>query len=455
MASSVALKQKYIEHMHEKLLELYLAYQHKDPLRLFYEEKDLEKILKKRANALEWKLSPEDLIITMFHLYRYMKAAETLKDIVNEANNFLLRKRIYEFFEDWSIRGIIDWPQTIRNLIYNRPIAQKVIGYTLNSPENLLLRATVDYTLNELKKLRENINNEFIIRVLGVKTKASKFPAFRETIRKIKKVTEELRNAVENSFLARIPSNTYDPEFIESLWELVDEVEYMPWKPEWVQKLIDDVIYRYFLFEPDIEMVLKRISALVMDHLINQSNLTNIRQALGIYSYKLYEVYCLYLLIKIFDELGMSLEFNYRSINARKSSQRIVILFNREIKNTEHPIKAIPDISLVNTRRIVFEAKFSSNSSYLSNAVFKVISYMVLLNAEKGILAYPMIPERTPMETEDEEIYTSIIKRPGKEVVIKINDREYKLYPLEITPIENKEEKNKAVLKAVIMDVLV
>lgn len=453
MKSSRPPKQKYIEYMHEKLLELYLAYQHKDPLKLFYEENDLEKLLKKKVTALEWRLNPEDLVTTMFQLYRLVKAAESLKDIVNEANNLLLRKRVYEYTEDWSIRGIIDWPQTIKNYIYNKPIAQKVIGYTLNSPENLLLRATIDYTLNEIEKLSRIISNISIGTVLEIPRKVlAKFPIFKTITRRISKTSKNLKNVVENSFLTRIPRNLYDPESIESLWELVDEVEYMPWKPEWVQKLLDDVIYKYYLFEPNIERVLKKLATLVINYVMNEFDLTSIQWALKVYSYKLYEVYCLYLLIKIFEELGMDLEIDYKTIIAYKGDQKVVILFNREIKDLEPPIKAIPDISLKNTYRIVFEAKFSNNPSYLSQAVFKVISYMVLFDAKKGVLAYPIIPKSTPIEREDKEIYTSIIRKPGNEVIIRINNKQYRLYPLEITPLENKEDKNKAVLKTLIIN---
>ncbi len=452
MKSLRALKQKYIEYMHEKILELYLVYQHKDPLRLFYEENELKK-LEIKVEALEWKLSPEDLVTMMFQLYRFVKAAEILKDIVNEANNLLLRKRVYEYVEDWSVRGIIDWPQAIKNYISSRPIVQKVIGYTLNSPENLLLRATIDYILNELEKLRGVLGNASTNTVLGIsKEVLAKLPMFKIITEKISNVSEDLRNEVENSFLSKIPSNLYDPESIESLWELVDEVEYMPWKPEWVQKLLDDVIYRYYLFESNIEKVLKRLTVLVIDYLLKKTDLTTIRWALKIYSYKLYEIYCLYLLIKIFEELGMDLEIGYKTIIAYKNDQKIEILFNREVKDLKLPIKAIPDISLKNTHRIVFEVKFSANPSYLSQAVFKVISYMVLYDADKGVLAYPIIPRRAPIEREDEEIYTSIIRKPNEEVMIRINDRQYKLYPLEIMPLENREEENKAVLKTIVMD---
>lgn len=454
MKSSRNIKQIYIEYMHEKLLELYLAYQHKDPLRLFYDENKLEKMLQRKVTVLQWSLNPEDLVTAMFQLYRFVKAAEILKDIVYEANNLLLRKRVYESFEDWSVKGIIDWPETIKNYIYNRPISQRVIGYSLNAPDNLLLRATVDYTLNQLEKLRKIINSMSIETVSDISRKIFvKFPIFKIIIKKISKVTQDLRGAVESSLLTKIPRNLYDSESIESLWELVDEIEYMPWKPEWVQKLLDDVIYRYYLFEINIERVLKKLTTLVMDHLVNNFNLTSVQWALKVYSYKLYEVYTLYLFIKIFEELGMDLDFNYKTIIASDGRQRVVILFNREIRDLESPIKAIPDITLESIHRIVFEAKFSANPSYLSQAVFKVISYMVLFNAEKGVLAYPIIPKRIPIEREDMEIYTSIIRRPGKEVIIEINNKQYRLYPLEITPLENMEDKNKEILKRIIIDI--
>jgi len=44
---------------------------------------------------------------------------------------------------------------------------------------------------------------------------------------------------------------------------------------------------------------------------------------------------------------------------------------------------------------LILEVKFSNNPSYLSQAIFKILAYLVLFNAKTGILVYPTMSKKT------------------------------------------------------------
>jgi len=458
------LRRSYVEYMNSKLLELYISYQYKDPLRLFYEGDKLEKLLQ-RGVRLEWALSPEDVVAAMLQLYRFTRAAAELRRIIGEADRFLTQRRVYEIVEDWSIRGIIDWPRTIRNYPQGGPIVQRVVSYTINSPENLLLRAAVDYVLRELGRIAEAMRRGLLRPRIDVGSSViAKMPGIRRALREVLKAKEALEEAAEGSILlSRIPRDIYDPDSPESLMSIVEEIEHTPWKPEWVRRLLDEVVYRYYLFNPEVEDELKTLTTIVVGKLLEEPDPATVRWILRVYEYKLYEVYCLYLTIKVLEDGGFDIDFGHKSVRGSRGGRTIEILFNRTLEDLKTPIMARPDITLRNTERIVVEAKFSANPSYLTQAVFKVISYMVLLNAEKGILAYPTISRRKPLDEEEREVYETVFQKPAEKegteehiiepepITISVNGKQYELYVLQLEPSQEKERTNTVALKRVIL----
>jgi len=218
-------------------------------------------------------------------------------------------------------------------------------------------------------------------------------------------------------------------------------------------------VYRYYLFNPDVERELKTLTTVVIGKLAGEPDPATVRWILRVYEYKLYEVYCLYLTIKVLEGEGFDIDFGYKSIIGRRGGRMVEILFNRMLEDLKTPIKARPDITLRNTERIVFEAKFSANPSYLTQAVFKVISYMVLLNAEKGILAYPATPRRKPIDEEEREVYEVAFQRSSAEnhavepklITISTNGKQYQLYVLKLEPSQEKEKTNITALRKIIL----
>jgi len=230
---------------------------------------------------------------------------------------------------------------------------------------------------------------------------------------------------------------------------LVEEVERTLWKPEWVRRLLD-VVYRYYLFNLDVERELKASTTIVVGKLAEEPDPATVRWILRVYEYKLYEVYCLYLTIKVLEGEGFDIDFSYKSVRSSRERRTIEILFNRTLEDLKTPIKARPDITLRNTERIVFEAKFSANPSYLTQSVFKVISYMVFLNTEKGVLAYPTISRRKPLDEEEREVYETVFQKSSAEkhavepkpITISANGKQYQLYVLKLEPSPKKEKTN-------------
>jgi len=454
------LRHKYVEYMNSKLLELYISYQYKNPLRLFYEGDKLEKLLRRGAK-FEWALSPEDVVAAMLQLYRFTRAAAELRKIIGEADRFFSQRRVYELVEDWSIRGIIDWPRTLRNYPQGGPIVQRVVGYTINSPENLLLRVAVDYVLRKLGRIAEAMREGLLRPRIDVGSSIiAKMPGIKGALREAVKARKALEEAAERSILlSRIPRDVYDPDSPELVMSLAEEVEHAPWKPEWVRRLLDEVVYRYYLFNPEVEKELKTLTTVVIGKLAEEADPATIRWILRVYEYRLYEVYCLYLTIKVLEGEGFDIDFDHKRVQGSRDRRTIEILFNQTLEDLKIPIKARPDITLKNTERIVVEAKFSANPSYLTQAVFKVISYMVLLNAEKGILAYPTISRRKPLDEEEREIYETVFQRSSveehsvepKPIMISANGKQYQLYVLKLEPLPDKERANISALKRVIL----
>jgi len=146
---------KYIEYMHEVLIDIYIS-QYIDPTRLLVRNEDLRALTeRKRFTPLE----PSEVAMLILYVTELCGIAEKLVGIIDEANRYLLHKKIYDVTEDWQITGIIDWPRTLRNIITGQPIAQRVLSYTLVSPENILLKLIVDHTLSRLDELTKRLEN--------------------------------------------------------------------------------------------------------------------------------------------------------------------------------------------------------------------------------------------------------------------------------------------------------
>ncbi len=448
------LWKKYVEYMHDALIDFYVSYQQVNPIKLLVlSEEELKEITERRRFI---PLEAEDITKLILQLTRLKAIADELVGIIKEANRFLLHKRVYDSIEEWNVRGIIDWSATLRNIIVGRPIAQKVISYTIRSPENILLRAVVDYTnfklielISKIKKIKKQIGNK-------IPTRAQRGLYGLKVIERMLKETHEmLDEAVKNSFLDRIPENLYSTESLEPMWEFTREVEATPWKPEWVEKLLD-LVYTYYA-NNKLEKELDQIVDLVIDRLIKEPRNVNI--AFKIYSYKLYEVYNLYIVLNALRELGADIDLvAHKTIRAKIGNKVLEILYNKTTNElSKIPIKAIPDTTIKNRETIIIEAKFSRNPSYLSQAIFKVLAYIVIFKARIGILTYPSISKKPPIEEEDKQIYEAIFRESHckyTEITIDTANGEQKITALQLEPLKETEEINIKSIKSLIEEAI-
>lgn len=407
MSSSIKQRSlwiNYIKHMHDSLLDLYIFHEKTNPLRLLLMSKDrLKEIIEKRRYL---PLNAHYIVQFILQISRLNQISNELCSIIEKANNMMLHSKTYEYIEEWNIRGIIDWQYTLRNIILGKPIAQKVIGYTISSPENLLLRAVCDYVIVRLKQLLDRIN--YIKRRISIDipNEAQRGLYGLKFLEKtIRHGLSNLINALENSFLSRIPYQIYTTKTLEDIWELSAEVELAPWKPEWVDELLN-LIYTYFT-DDIIEKGLEKITDLVINNIIKKP--VDLELAFKIYSFNLYEIYNLYIVLRALKGLGAELDLvAYRRLRATIGDKVIEIFYNRASEITKLPLVAIPDTMIKNKETIIIEAKFSNNPSYLSQAIFKVISYVTLFKAKIGILTFPTIRKRAPLDEEDRIIYKTV-----------------------------------------------
>jgi len=442
-SSSSDRKTKYVEYMSEKLVDLYLLLE-EDLLSLF-KTSQRELVLERREHLKDL----EDLVTLIFNIYRFKRMSEELAEILEEASSIVLKKRVYEEVEEWSLRGVINWSKTIVNYIQYKPVVQAVVSYTLASPENLLLRAIVDYVISELSKICN------LLRRGNVKTgegsllpdEIKKLPGLRRAMGEACQTLEQLEQVAEQSFLAHIPGNLYGRETLSHIYELANEVSNTPWRPEWVDKLLDNVVYKY-LFNPSTEKEYREITERVCSRIL-RGEYRSEDESISLLDDKLYELYLLYLVLRILRQLGKRPIINECEKPRELGEDSVVVCFNQQI---EKPISVIPDILVhLGSRKAVIELKFSGKPGYITRGAYQVISYMVLLEAGTGLLIH--LPEDKQeasggnSEEEIEEVASQL--EPGKPVEIPAcnGNCKYVLCKIEIEPLPEKEENNIEMLK--------
>jgi len=328
-------KIEYVKYMSDKLIDLYLLLE-EDPLCLFKISQG-KPVLERREPLKD----VEDLVALIFNIYRFKRMSEELAEILEEASSIVLKKRAYEEIEEWPLRGVINWPKTIMNYIQYKPIVQAVVSYTLASPENLLLRAIVDYVISELSEVCS------LLRRVNVKTREEglspdeieKLPGLRRAMEEACQTLEQLEQVVEQSFLVHIPGNLYGRETLDRIYELANEVSNTPWRPEWVDRLLDNVVYKY-LFNQSTEKEYREITERVCSRIL-RGEYRSEDESISLLDDKLYELYLLYLVLRILRQLGKRLIINECEKPRELGEDSVVVCFNQQI---EKPISVIPDI---------------------------------------------------------------------------------------------------------------
>jgi hypothetical protein len=137
--------------------------------------------------------------------------------------------------------------------------------------------------------------------------------------------------------------------------------------------------------------------------------------------WKLYEVYVFYLIVRYLRREGYRVrrvkrgEHDYSSYVAEKGKEKLFLTFNvplhfsslegvGDLEKEKEKFKGRPDISLINGKRIIFECKYSSLPSYITQGRFKVMAYMYEYEPDVAVLVYPGLKTKVRSSTHDDKV---------------------------------------------------
>ena len=165
--------------------------------------------------------------------------------------------------------------------------------------------------------------------------------------------------------------------------------------------------------------------------------------------WRLYEIYIYFLLYENMKELGYA-ECDPRLCRGgdlcfERGTQRVCILFNKPHESSivarydgepAERLRGRPDAMINGGRRIVVEAKFSSEPQYITLGRFKAMAYVYEYGADAGLLVFPDLEEkRTDLEDEATlEIYR-YMQQNGGIAVVRLKDGR-KIYLVKVDPAE-------------------
>jgi len=168
--------------------------------------------------------------------------------------------------------------------------------------------------------------------------------------------------------------------------------------------------------------------------------------------WRLYEIYIYFLLYETMKELGYAeVECDPRLCSGgdlcfESGTQRICILFNKPHESSivasydgepAERLRGRPDAMINGGRRIVVEAKFSSEPQYITLGRFKAMAYVYEYGADAGLLVFPDLEEKRT-DPEDEatlEIYR-YMQQQGGVAEVRLRDGR-KIYLVRVDPAED------------------
>ena len=137
--------------------------------------------------------------------------------------------------------------------------------------------------------------------------------------------------------------------------------------------------------------------------------------------WKLYEVYVFYLVVRYLEGKGYRVkrvkqgEHDYSSFVAEIGKEKLFLTFNvplhfsslegvDDILEEKEKFKGRPDISLINGKRVIFECKYSSSPSYITQGRFKVMAYMYEYEPDVAVLVYPGLKTKVRSYIPDDKV---------------------------------------------------
>ncbi len=267
-----------------------------------------------------------------------------------------------------------------------------------------------------------------------------------------------------------LSSPMYEYSDLESLLTIIRD---KLWIPDWVSKLLE-VADRLH----EVDRIVRKLDEIriLMRHLKGELGKITIR----FLAERLYEIYCLYIVLKAIHEL-----YNIKEIKRRDLARlmvgterkgRIEIIYNSPIpcSAVEHALakkllsmeeinneilekaRGRPDliiefIDIDGRKRLLLEAKFSATLGYISGGKFKAFSYLYEYNADAAILAFPIANEqffrRSVYDEEAKASFGLLKAATGEGIELLLRDGK-RLYVVPLSPLN--EEVSMRILKRIL-----
>jgi hypothetical protein len=203
------------------------------------------------------------------------------------------------------------------------------------------------------------------------------------------------------------------------------------------------------------------------------------KEILTMLLWKLYEVYVFYLVVRYLErEEGYRVrrakqgEHDYSSFVAERGKEKLFLTFNAplhfsslegvdDIQEEKEKFKGRPDISLINGKRIIFECKYSSSPSYITQGRFKVMAYMYEYEPDVAVLVYPGLKTKARSSTYDDKVTIDLdskIKGDKRYVDFRFRTKGgviKKIYMAILDPeLEENDNTNLQVIKSILDEVI-
>jgi hypothetical protein len=344
---------------------------------------DLGGLLKQMGGNVEYNTDKESLAHAINGLYYYISYVITKKALKAAEKAWREKLTEREFSNDFGgeLYGEPDVPRTIVTYPY-RIYFFYTIERGIDAPEFAVLGALLREIYTGVKRLKKQLEGYYkdadALSIFDLKE-------FDSYLRQLKDYSEKFRKGK-----IRTPSRR---------------------DPEWLRRAFD-------AYETLNSLVERRVT--VGERMKEAEGETD-KEILTMFLWKLYEVYVFYLIVRYLKERGYRVrrakrgEHDCSSFMAERGKEKLFLTFNvplhfsslegvDDIQEEKEKFKGRPDISLINGKRIIFECKYSSSPSYITQGRFKVMAYMYEYEPDVAVLVYPGLKTEGRSYTPDDEV---------------------------------------------------
>ena len=400
---------------------------------------DLGRLLKQMGGNVEYDTDKESLEHAINGLYYYISYVITKEAL--KAAKMAWREKLTkrEFSNDFGgeIYGELDVPRTIVTYPY-RVYSFYTYERGTDAPEFAVLGALLREIYTGVKGLKKQLEGYYkdtdALRIFDLK----KFDLY---LRQLKYYSEKFRKGK-----IRMPSRR-DPIWLRKAFTAYETLNRLAERQVTVGKRMKEA-----KGETDKE-ILKMLR------------------------WKLYEVYVFYLVVRYLEGEGYRVkrakqgEHDYSSFVAEKGKEKLFLTFNVPLHfsslegvddiQEKEKFKGRPDISLINGKRIIFECKYSSSPSYITQGRFKVMAYMYEYEPDVAVLVYPGLETKVRPETPDDKVTMDLdskIKGDKRYIDFRFRTKEgviKKIYMAILDPEwEENDNGNLQVIKSILDEVM-